>query len=348
MFGGLRRRRRLEGALSLAMVMTYAAALMSNTQCMSAKTVKCMPPPESVKCMTRAESVKCKLPHAKLVRQAVEGLYADEVQPYLGIVRARMEELGAVGGRELEGKIVKAVESSSWAWLDYSEYEQNPVVVLHEHAARWIDPKGPDVYSAETWERWEAIFAVLAKGGFEFPGSRYACARHLGTCSEFVDFTVGARLHIVQLCLKRGMLRYADRKSSKRSRASPPTIEAVDLTDGRVCEDTSQRGPSTKSACRQRGPSTKSASLAKCVAESEVAATVYPCLLPELPEKGETECGRAWFEEMESKEGVVLDNRRTFLHIPDAVPASSFSKSLPSALYESDRSDADRAVLVCR
>jgi len=221
------------------------------------------------------------------------------------------------------------------------------VVVLHERAARFIDPKGPDVYSAETWARWEAIFAVLAKGRFEFPGSRYACAQHLGTCSEFADFTVGARLHIVQLCLKRGMLRYADRKGNKRSRASPPTIEAVDLTAGRVCEDASQRGPSTKSACRPRGPS-KRASQEKCAAESEAATVLYPCLLPERPEKGEPECGRAWFEEMEAKEGVVLDNRRTFLHIPDAVPASSFSKSLPSALYESDRSEADRAVLVCR
>ena len=259
------------------------------------------------------------MPVVPAVREVVEGLYDEEVRPHLGIVRARMEELGLGGGRGLEKEVVSAVCGSSWGWLDYSECEQNPVVVLRGRAARFVDPQGADVYSAETWQRWDAIFAELSRKCFEFPGSRYACAQALGQCSEFVSYTCGARLRIVQLCLKRGSLRYADRKG-KRGRTSPPTIYAVDVT-GR--------------AIRGKEP-----------AAEEPKTEAYPSLLPRASEPEKS--SRAWIEDWEQKEGVVLDNRRTFLHIPESLPAAAFSKSLPSALFESDRSDADRAVLGVR
>ena len=78
----------------------------------------------------------------------------------------------------------------------------------------------------------------------------------------------------------------------------------------------------------------------------EAKTEAYPSLLPRASEPEKS--SRAWIEDWEQKEGVVLDNRRTFLHIPESLPAAAFSKSLPSALFESDRSDADRAVLCVR
>ena len=151
----------------------------------------------------------------------MDSLYDDEVEPTVGIVRRRVEELG---GPALPcGAIEKMVEAAPWGELDESRGERNRIVRLFR-APRFVDPLGPDEY-AEQWQVWDAALAILAQRRAEFPGSRYSCAQALGRCGEFARFTLGRRQHIVQLCLKRGSLKYLDTPRGRGNKR--PTIAAV-------------------------------------------------------------------------------------------------------------------------
>lgn len=293
--------------------------------------------------------------HCK-VFAAVDSLYDDEVEPTVGIVRRRVEELG---GPVLPFDVIeKMVQAAPWGELDESRGERNRIVRLFR-PAHFVDPLGPDEYT-EQWQVWDAAMAILAQRQAEFPGSRYSCAQALGHCGEFARFTLGRRQHIVQLCLKRGSLKYVETKRTPNRKQGPPTIMPVAIVAvpgrGALSE---QQVPTGQTGTK--APAPRAASDPEVGAESPEPER-YPRLLG--PEQADREAkdarakvrrelappqDRKWgprcsgrlgsgvaevrepvcsFAELEAQEAVRIEVRHTFVHIA-AVAPSRRCQSLP-------------------
>lgn len=160
------------------------------------------------KAKSRADPQKKRLEPAQLssaeLHEAVWSLYEDELKPYGRILRKRLAERNANGGKEADLSALRKMCEADPQLLMESEDGGEWSARFTDVADSFVDVYGKDdPYDEAVWQAAQEYFESLPEEDGVLPGGRYACAQTL--LSQDLHFlrglTLGRICHFVQIAI---------------------------------------------------------------------------------------------------------------------------------------------------